>query len=280
MIPGALVSKQGGDGVQQFRNWLRDRIPDHVLERLVRSMNRLSGNYLNRPLYGRATYNEDGLVTSHYSGFCDEERFLAAYTAGRETGSWPHGDLRWRAHVVCWAAARAADLEGDFVECGVNRGGYALTAMKYIGFERMDRRFFLLDTFEGLVAAQLTEEERRSGLRGGGYTPCHDAVLKTFAPYANVRIIKGTVPNTLAQVDAERVAFLSIDMNAREPEIAAAEHFWDRLSPGATVLLDDYGWRKHTAQRVAFDEFARKRGVPLLALPTGQGIIIKPGTTA
>lgn len=267
----------GNSLMQGFRNWLKDRIPDSTLAGLVRSLNRMSGNYLNRPLYGRATYNQDGLVTSHYSGFVDEDRFRTAYAAGRDTGSWPHGDLHWRAHVVCWAAERGASLPGDFVECGVNRGGFALTTMKYIGFENLGKTFFLLDTFEGLVAEQLTAEEKRVGLRGGGYEPCHSAVLRTFAPYgSSVRVIKGAVPGTLPLVDAERIAFLSIDMNAREPEISAAEFFWDRLVPGACMVLDDYGWRKHAAQRVAFDDFARRRGVPLLALPTGQGLILKP----
>jgi len=262
---------------QTFRNWLRDRIPDAALARLVVAINRWSGNYLNRPLYGRATYNEDGLASAHYPTFQDDPRFLAAYTAGQATGSWPHGNLRWRAHVVCWAAARGATLPGDFVECGVNRGGYALTAMTYVDFARLNKRFYLLDTFEGLVATQLSPEERAAGLRGGGYTPCHEAVQRTFATWGEaVRIIRGVVPDTLSQVESESVAFLSIDMNAREPEIAAAEHFWDRLVPGAAMVLDDYGWRKHAAQREAFDTFARRRGVPLLALPTGQGLILKP----
>lgn len=263
--------------MQAFRNWLRDRIPDETLARLVRSINRLSGNYLNRPLYGRATYNQDGLVSSHYAGFMDEERFRTSYAAGSATGSWPHGDLHWRAHVICWAAARGASLRGDFVECGVNRGGFALTSMKYVGFERLGKKFFLLDTFEGLVDKQLSADERSVGLRGGGYRPCYAAVLDTFAPYGEaVRVIKGVVPETLAHVDAEQVAFLSIDMNAREPEIAAAEFFWDKLASGAAMVLDDYGWRKHASQRVAFDAFARHRNVPLLALPTGQGLILKP----
>jgi hypothetical protein len=263
--------------MQAFRNWLRDRIPDRTLEVMVRSVNRISGNYLNRPLYGAATYNEDGFVTSHYAGFVNDPRFRCAYTEGQRTGSWPHGDLRWRAHVVCWAAARGATLAGDFVECGVNRGGYALTAIKYVGFETLGKTFYLLDTFEGLVATQLTADERNAGLRGGGYVPCHEAVVRTFAPYGSVvRIVKGIVPDTLPAVDSAQVAFLSIDMNAREPEIRAAEYFWDRLVPGAAMVLDDYGWRKHAAQRLAFDEFARHRGVPLLALPTGQGLIIKP----
>jgi hypothetical protein len=240
-------------------------------------MNRASGNWLNRPLYGKAAYNQDGLVSAHYPSFMDDAKFMAAYDAGRATGSWPHGELHWRAHVICWAAARGAMLQGDFVECGVNRGGFALTAMKYLNFERLGKRFFLLDTFEGLVEEQLGPEERKVGLRGGGYEPCHDAVLRTFASYgAAVKIVKGKVPDTLAQVDCHSVAFLSIDMNAKEPELAAAEYFWERLSSGAAMVLDDYGWRKHAAQRLAFDAFARERDVPLLTLPTGQGLILKP----
>ncbi len=262
---------------RQFRNWLRDRIPQASLARIVRGMNRISGNWLNRLLYGKATYNQDGLVTAHFPSFLHDPKFMDAYAAGRATGSWPGGELHWRAHVICWAAARGASLPGDFVECGVNRGGLSLTAMKFVDFGRLRKRFFLLDTFEGLIDEQLEPGERKSGLRGGDYEPCYEAVVKTFAPYGSaVQIVKGRVPDTLGQVDSERIAYLSIDMNAKEPELAAAEYFWDRLSPGAVVVLDDYGWRKHAAQRLAFDEFARAKGVPLLALPTGQGIILKP----
>ena len=261
----------------RFRNWLRDRFPDSTLARIVRAINRASGNWLNRPLYGKATYNQDGLVSAHFPSFMEDAKFMAAYDAGRSTGSWPHGELHWRAHVICWAAARGASLEGDFVECGVNRGGFAMTVMKYVNFEQLGKRFFLLDTFEGLIADQLIPEERELGLRGGGYKPCYEWVVQTFAPYGTaVKIVKGKVPDTLAQVDSDRIAFLSIDMNAKEPELAAASHFWERLSSGAAMVLDDYGWRKHTAQRLAFDAFARARGVPLLVLPTGQGLILKP----
>src|ERR1043165_6310075 len=126
-----------------FRNWLKDRISDSSLARMIAFINRASGNWLNRPLYGKATYNQDGLVTAHYPTFLDDERFVAAYTAGHSTGSWPHGELHWRAHVICWAAARGVSLEGDFVECGVNRGGFAMTVMKYVNFEQLGKRFFL-----------------------------------------------------------------------------------------------------------------------------------------
>ena len=65
------------------------------------------------------------------------------------------------------------------------------------------------------------------------------------------------------------------DMNCVQPEIAAAEYFWERLVPGAVMLLDDYGHAGHELQKEAFDRFSKHHGVPLLVLPTGQGLIIK-----
>ncbi|HKA84492.1 MAG TPA: TylF/MycF/NovP-related O-methyltransferase [Acidimicrobiales bacterium] len=255
---------------------MRDVIPRSIRLRLIHRINRVSGNYVFRPLYGKVTYNQDGLATTHSAPFMSDPLFLEAYEAGKSTGSWTFGDLHWRAHVVCWAAERGASLSGDFVECGVNRGGYALTVIKYLGFERMQKTFYLLDTYDGLAERYISAEEKARGVRVGEYEPCYDAVVRTFAPYANTRIIKGTVPDTLPQVDTDRVAFLSLDMNTRDPEIAAAEHFWDKLASGAAIVLDDYGWRKHVEQQRAFDDFAKRRGVQVLALPTGQGLILKP----
>ena len=45
---------------------------------------------------------------------------------------------------------------------------------------------------------------------------------------------------------------------------------------GAVMVLDDYGWSRHIVQKHAFDAFAAKRGVLVLPLPTGQGLIVKP----
>lgn len=259
-----------------MRQRLRDVVPTSVRLRLISGVNRFGGNRLSRTLYGKATYNADGLVSAHNADFIDDPRFAAAYEAGKATGSWTFGDLQWRAKVVCWAAARGASLPGDFVECGVNRGGYAMTVVRYVDFGRLSKRFFLLDTYEGLVGSFISPEEEAHGVRVGEYEPCYEAVVRSFSPYPNVEIIKGVVPDTLPLVTADQIAFLSIDMNTREPEIAAATCFWDRLVPGAAIVLDDYGWHHHLEQKLAFDEFAKHRGVEVLPLPTGQGLILKP----
>ena len=259
-----------------MRQRMRDVVPTSMRVRLIRTINQTNGNHLSRSLYGKATYNQDGMATAHNADFMTEPRFAAAYAAGKATGSWTFGDLTWRAYIVCWAAERGASLEGDFVECGVNRGGYALSVIKYVEFDTLPKNFYLLDTYEGLLAQYISAEEQAHGVRVGEYGPCYDAVVRTFSPYSNVKIIRGAVPETLPEVGAEKIAFLSLDMNTRDPEIAAAECFWDRLVSGAAIVLDDYGWRKHLAQKLAFDEFARKRGVQVLSIPTGQGLILKP----
>jgi hypothetical protein len=66
-------------------------------------------------------------------------------------------------------------------------------------------------------------------------------------------------------------------MNCVQPEVSALEYFWPRLEASAIVVLDDYGWPGHENQKDAADNFASSVGTKVLSLPTGQGILIKPG---
>ena len=65
-------------------------------------------------------------------------------------------------------------------------------------------------------------------------------------------------------------------MNIAAPERAALEHFWPKLVSGAVVVLDDYGGINRPLQRQYADEFAAEVKVPILVLPTGQGLLLKP----
>jgi O-methyltransferase len=222
-------------------------------------------------------FYENGMATIHNSDFIAHPKFQRAYAAGVSTGSWGGVDVHWTAHVACWAAGLGMRLDGDFVECGVNRGGLARTVLEFVDLPSSGKKFYLLDTFEGLLQRYISSEEERNGITAGGYEPCYDEVVKTFSQFANcVVLVKGAIPNTLSQAAPEKVAYLSIDMNCVEPEIAAAEFYWPRMVNGSVMLLDDYGWARHAAQKRAFDRFAQQRGVTILSLPTGQGLIIKP----
>ena len=234
-------------------------------------------DYLNLPKTA-FEYAEDGLYTLHTAPFLYDERFQHAYALGADTGSWHGAVIRWRAYIACWAAQQAAQIEGDFVECGVNRGGLARAIIDYTDFGRLEKRFFLVDTFTGLVPEYLSETEKQKGfLEHFKYyqADSKQEVAATFSPFGNVTIIQGTVPDVLPEIPANQVAFVSLDMNCTEPEVRAAEFFWDRLATGGIILLDDYTQKLHSEQQVAFDRFTAARGTSVLALPTGQGMIVR-----
>ena len=85
------------------------------------------------------TFMADGLITRHTADFLNDRKFLSAYAKGKSTGSWMNMDPHWRVYTACWAASHAATLPGDFVECGVNRGGMALAIMAFLNFNSLGK---------------------------------------------------------------------------------------------------------------------------------------------
>ena len=222
------------------------------------------------------TYAQDGLYTIHCANFMRDERFAAAYAAGEATGSWSGAAVHWRVYLACWLAERASSLEGDLIECGVNRGGIARAVVSYLGTKLEEKRFYLLDTFEGIPVTILSEREiLHDKYFKENYTECYQEVLDTFKAFPQVSVVRGLVPDTFDSVDSEQFCFVHIDMNNAISEIAAAEYLWPRLAVGGFMLLDDYAWEVNVDQRRAFDVFAEQRDMTVLALPTGQGLLIK-----
>lgn len=63
-------------------------------------------------------YDEDELVTGHHPYFMEDEWFIVCYNQSVKEGLAISDKIRWRAHVICWAAERDRELQGDFVEVG------------------------------------------------------------------------------------------------------------------------------------------------------------------
>jgi Macrocin-O-methyltransferase (TylF) len=232
-----------------------------------------------------AAYAQDGLISVHAHTFMRDPAFIRAYARGvKAIGGTDTYRWHWRIHVGLWAAKVASALVGDFVECGVNRGFLSSAIMEFLDWNSLERDFFLLDTFTGLDPRFVSDLERERGalrantenLRSGFYVHGVEEVRANFAEWPRARIIEGPVPETLQRVTSSRIAFLHLDMNSAPPEVAAITWFWERLVPGAPVLLDDYAYLGYTPQRLAMDEFARAHGVAVCSLPTGQGLILKP----
>ena len=96
-----------------------------------------------------------------------------------------------------------------------------------------------------------------------------------FSEWPNAVVVQGAVPEVLDTVNIADVAFLHLDMNCALPEQAALEFFWERLSPGGVVLLDDYAYFGNESQTEAIDSVSARLEFKILSLPTGQGLIVK-----
>lgn len=231
----------------------------------------------------RITYANDLLYTFHNADFLRDPLFVESYELGKNTDNGTllkNHDIQWRIHVLCWAANHAMHLEGDFVDCGVHTGIFARAVINYTAFQNSLKKYFLLDTFNGLDKRYSSEEEFKRNVIMGYDKEDSDylykQVVNTFKDY-NVKIIKGAVPETLKYVDSAKISYLSIDMNCVLPEVAALEFFWDKIVSGGVVILDDYGYdNSYNEQKKAHDDFARSKGVEILTLPTCQGLLLKP----
>ena len=228
-------------------------------------------------------YAHDGLETIHNDHFRHDPNFRAAYRRGIEAGFGVDPAFEWRVHVALWAAKSSLRIPGDFVECGVNAGVISSAIMHWLGWNGFNRRFFLVDTWNGPPNNQYNDAEIELGRRrldeaamaAEGYVTDVDYARRNFAEWPGAVVVQGAVPDILQSVPSTEVAFLHLDMNCAYPERAALEFFWDRLSPGAIVLLDDYAYAGYEQQTIAMDSAADALGVDILSLPTGQGLIVK-----
>ena len=228
-------------------------------------------------------YAQDGLYTVHNDSFRTEPAFRKAYARGIQASAGFDPAIEWRAHVALWAGRTALAAEGDYVECGVNAGFMSSAIMQDLDWNSIGRKFYLIDTFSGPVLAQYSQEEVAKDRRAiaertiaeGGYVTDLERIRANFAEWPDAIVVPGAVPDVLGKIEFGKVAFLHIDMNCALPEKAALEFFWEKLSPRAVVLFDDFAYAGYEAQREALAQVARARGHEILSVPTGQGLLIR-----
>ncbi|MBL8520465.1 MAG: class I SAM-dependent methyltransferase [Betaproteobacteria bacterium] len=174
----------------------------------------------------------------------------------------------WRRYILATLAHHAVQLDGDFAECGVYAGTGIKTVMDYLGGPAFPKAFWAYDTFDYNPVEGHAFEGQEVGF--------HDKVTARFAGYANVKLVKGLIPDTFAQAMPERLAYLHIDLNHAAAEIAVLDHLFERVVPGGVVIFDDYEWAGvYRTQKIAEDAWLDARGYRVTALPTGQGMVIK-----
>lgn len=130
--------------------------------------------------------------------------FQEAYCLGRSTLSILDKKYRdlflydlWLVYIVCWVANYCKDLPGDFVECGVNTGFLSRALIHYTGFQKLNKKLFLLDTFCGIPTEQISYRELKLGRQQENSVYSRDIfeeVKFIFKDFCNVTLIKGSSP--------------------------------------------------------------------------------------
>lgn len=194
--------------------------------------------------------------------FLDDEPLMAA--VAKHTNTVTEKAILWRTAVLAWAARHALRLDGDFVECGCYRGTTARILVDAVDLAHTDKRYYLYDTFEhDPRAPEISKAEFEAQVR------------QRFADLPNVIVTAGPVPAVLDRAAPEQISLLHVDMNNAAAEIGALEKLFQRMVPGAVLVLDDYGWLQYREQKRQEDAFLAKLGYTVLELPTGQGLVIR-----
>jgi O-methyltransferase len=173
------------------------------------------------------------------------------------------------------------EIPGDFVECGVWRGGSVMMmALALQRFGGVGRRLHCFDTFEGMpqpsaldvrndtgvAAAEILASAENRDDDGFWAIATLDLVRKNLAstsyPPEFITYCKGKVEDTLPGSAPGRIALLRLDTDWFESTKHELVHLYPRLVPGGVLIIDDYGfWR---GARKATDDFFRETAETLL----------------
>ena len=171
-------------------------------------------------------------------------------------------------------------VEGDFVECGVWRGGSTMAAIDtLIKAGDKSREIYLYDTFEGM--SEPTELDKISTGTGANELMetsdkndatsvwCYSALEEVQQnvgtlkyPASKVHYVKGKVEDSIPGTIPQKIALLRLDTDWYESTAHELKHLYPLLVPGGVIIIDDYGhWE---GARKAVDEYIEAEKLPLL----------------
>jgi hypothetical protein len=184
-------------------------------------------------------------------------------------------------------------VQGDFVECGVWKGGSMMAVALTLGrLAATDRTLWLYDTFAGMAAP--TEVDRRAwdpvAASTDFATGCLDEgghkwafadldlvrtnMRSTGYPSDHLRFVPGLVEDTIPESAPEQIALLRLDTDFHDSTRHELEHLYPRLGRGGVLIVDDYGsW--HGARKAVDDYVADGHPMHLVRVDSTVHLAVK-----
>ena len=163
------------------------------------------------------------------------------------------------------------DIPGDFLECGVYKGGSMMAvALTLMSMGVSDRKLWLFDTFAGMPKPEdvdvnfrgkpAIEKFSRHRIDDESSTwvnvpleDVRDAMRLTGYPEKNINYIKGMVEDTIPGQAPELLALLRLDTDWYRSTKHEMVHLYPRVSSKGVVIVDDYAFFKGAQKAV--DEY-------------------------
>lgn len=138
-------------------------------------------------------------------------------------------------------------IQGDYVECGVWRGGMSAAIAEVLGNER---RVHLFDSFEGLPPAKEIDGKaaiawQQNTNSPGYYDNCTaeesyaHAAMK-LAGHKHYKTYRGWFENTLPTYDGRPIGILRLDGDWYDSIKTCLDNLFPHVVPGGIIILDDY----------------------------------------
>jgi len=163
-------------------------------------------------------------------------------------------------------AILAENVEGDFIETGVWRGGACIFMRAVLAaYGITDRRVFVADSFEGLPEpdTQRCPADRDSFFHTISFlSVSREDVERNFEKYGllddQVVFLKGWFKDTLPSAPIKKLALLRLDGDMYESTMDALGSLYPKLSPGGFCIIDDFFLGPC---RLAVEEYRAAQGI-------------------
>jgi hypothetical protein len=162
------------------------------------------------------------------------------------------------------------EIKGDFVECGVWRGGHGIAAALTFKLYNSKNRVICFDTFLGMTKPTDVDISNHNNLKAitkftasskgdhnewcfASYEDVQANFLHAGVPKDDFELIKGDVAETLPKFSGNAISFLRLDTDWYESTKIELKYLWPLLSVNGVLIVDDYGhWH---GSKKAVDEF-------------------------
>lgn len=138
-------------------------------------------------------------------------------------------------------------VEGDYVECGVWRGGMSAAVSEVLGKKK---QLHLFDSFEGLPPAKEIDGKEalawQKDKKSPGYfdncTADESYAIEAMklAKHDNYQLYKGWFDKTLPGSIRQPIGILRLDGDWYDSIIICMEHLYPKIVEGGIIVLDDY----------------------------------------